>query len=224
MTYRRITVKLSAVRPTLLVFALIAGCSSTCFAGRPLSVDDANTADAGTGNIDFWFTRAPGNVNGWTVSPAYGIADGIELGATWATDTTNNTSASTLQLKFRLTAAKDQGCNFGTSIGVTQASDVSGNTPFMSALVTCNLQSGSVNLNLGLSRSPDSPTLKTWGLSFERELGTFTPHIEIFGVEQSAPTVQLGLRTMVTNSLQLDGSIGSTRGETTYTLGMRFFF
>ncbi len=216
--------KFSTRISALFVFAVAVLCSTASLAGRPLAVDDANTADVGTGNIDLWYTRLSGSINVWTIAPAYGITDGIEIGASLAADTTSNTSATTLGIKFRFTPSKKDGCNVGSSIGVTQASQGGGNTPYINGLLTCSGDAGSANLNLGLTRAPDSPTLKTWGLSFERELGAFTPHIEVFGVEQSTPTVQLGLRTMVTKNLQLDGSVGSNSGETTYTLGMRFFF
>ncbi len=217
--------KLSKVRavPLVLTFAALFF-SDASHAGRPLSVDDANTADVGTGNIDLWYTRFPGSVNVWTIAPAYGITEGIEIAASFAPDTTSNTSATTLGIKFRFTPSQKDGCNLGSSVGVTQASPGGGNTSFINGLLTCSGGAGSVNLNLGLTRAPDSPTLKTWGVSFERELGAFTPHIEVFGVEQSAPTVQLGLRTMVTKKFQLDGSVGSNSGETNCTLGMRFFF
>ena len=216
--------KLSTRISAPVIFAVAALCSTASFAGRPLAVDDANTADAGTGNVDLWYSRLPGSVNTWTLSPAYGITDGIELGAALSNDNTNNVNTTTLQAKFRLSASKKDGCNFGASVGVSQLSDGGGNTPFLNGLMTCNMEAGSLNLNLGLSRAPDSQTLNTWGISFEREVGAFTPHVEFFGVEKSAPTFQLGIRTMVTKSLQLDGSVGTNSGETSYTLGMRFFF
>ena len=216
--------KLSTKLVAPVIFAVAALCSTASFAGRPLAVDDANTADAGTGNVDLWYSRHPGNVNSWTLSPAYGITDGIELGAVLSNDNTNNVNTSALQAKFRLTGSKKDGCNFGASVGVSQVGNGGGNTPYINGLMTCNMEAGSMNLNLGLARGPDGPTLNTWGISFEREVGAFTPHVEFYGVERSAPTLQLGLRTMVTKSLQLDGSVGSTSGETFYTLGMRFFF
>lgn len=207
-----------------LVLAAALLCSTASFAGRPLVVDDANTADAGTGNIDVWFSRLPGNVNVWTVAPAYGIKDGIELGAALSTDTTANVSSTTLQAKFRLTESKKDGCNVGTSLGFSQASTGGGNTVFINGLMTCNGALGGFNLNLGLSRAPDGPTLNGWGVSFEREFGALTGHVEYFGVEKAAPTLQVGLRTMLSKSLQLDGSVGTSSGETSYSLGMRFFF
>ena len=36
------------------------------WAGRPLSVDDANVDDKGTGHVEAWFARGAGSTNGFT--------------------------------------------------------------------------------------------------------------------------------------------------------------
>jgi hypothetical protein len=55
-------------------------------------------------------------------------------------------------------------------------------------------------------------------------LGAVTPHIEWFGAQRSKPTLQLGLRGNVSESLQLDASLGRNDGVNIYTLGVKFSF
>jgi hypothetical protein len=207
-----------------VVFVLGALTATTAFAGRPLSVDDANVNDAGAGHVEFWYARQPGDVNVWTVAPAYGVVDGIEIGAALARDTSNNLSTTSLQVKFRITESKKSGCNVGAVLGASQPNDGSGNTPYINGLMSCNGEAGSLHINLGGNRGPNGPTLGTWGVAVEREFGAVTAHAEAFGQEQSAPVVQLGLRTMVLKTLQLDGTVGSTNGQSVFTLGLKFLF
>lgn len=53
-------------------------------AGRPLSTDDAGTADAGTCQVETWHERA-GAERAWVLAPACGVASGVEVGfdTTW---------------------------------------------------------------------------------------------------------------------------------------------
>jgi hypothetical protein len=52
----------------------------TAHAGRPLSTDDAGTADTKTCQVETWFERA-GSERAWVVAPACGVFPGVELGA-----------------------------------------------------------------------------------------------------------------------------------------------
>lgn len=207
------------------LFSLLALATTASIAGRPLGVDDANTDDAGTGHIEAWYARQPGSTDTYTIAPAFGIVDGIELDAAISRDQTNNLNTTMVQAKFRLTASKKDGCNVAATVGVQQPDNGTGSTPYLNGILTCNMEdTGSVHVNLGVNRAPGGPTLNTWGIAFEREFGSLTGHVEYFGQERGAPTIQLGLRTMVLKNLQVDGSVGSTGGETLYSVGVKFLF
>ncbi|TDP74033.1 hypothetical protein [Roseateles toxinivorans] len=73
-----------ALRLTLL--CAVAGiCSSpSVWAGRPLSSDDAATADPGTCQVESWLERQGGDRT-LVIAPACGIAPGMELAADYST-------------------------------------------------------------------------------------------------------------------------------------------
>ena len=206
----------------LMAVALVWG--ETCLAGRPLSVDDANVNDVGAGHVEMWYARQPGYTNVWTAAPAYGVAKGIEMGVAVARDATNDTSMNSLQAKFRLTSSLEKGCNVGATVGASQANNGVENTPFFNGLLSCNGGFGSVHLNLGSNSPPKGPSLGTWGLALERELGSFTVHGETFGQENGSPTVQLGLRTELVKNVQIDGTAGRVNGESVLSVGLKFQF
>jgi hypothetical protein len=194
---------------------------ASCLAGRPLTVDDANVNDVGAGHVEAWFERAGGN--NWTVAPAYGLTEGVEIAAALARDSSNRVTSSALQAKFRITESRKDGCNFGATLGLAHA-DASGNTPYLNGIFTCNMEGGAAHLNLGANRPSGSATLRTWGLAYEREHGAFTAHVEYFGEQHSAPTAQIGLRSEVVKNIQLDGTVGRSAGESIYSLGVKFMF
>lgn len=67
--------------PNALVAGLVLGLAGTsAWAGRPLSTDDAGTANARSCFVEGWFTRVDG-AHASTLAPACGVADGVELGA-----------------------------------------------------------------------------------------------------------------------------------------------
>ena len=216
-------VRCSRLSPLMLMaVALVWG--ETCLAGRPLSVDDANVNDVGAGHVEMWYARQPGYTNVWTVAPAYGIAKGIEIGVAVARDATNDSSTNSLQAKFRLTPSLEKGCNVGATVVASQANNGVENTPFFNGLLSCNGGFGSVHLNLGSNSPPTGPSLGTWGLALERELGAFTVHAETFGQENGNPTVQLGLRTELVKNVQIDGTAGRVNGESVLSVGLKFQF
>jgi hypothetical protein len=209
---------------SLLLFAAALLWAQPSLAGRPLSVDDANVNDVGAGHVEMWYARQPGYTNVWTVAPAYGVAKGIEIGVAVARDATNDSSTNSLQAKFRLTPSLEKGCNLGASVGASQANNGVENTPFFNGLLSCNGGFGSVHLNLGSNSPPTGPSLGTWGLALERELGSFTVHAETFGQENGNPTVQLGLRTELVKNVQIDGTAGRVNGESVLSVGLKFQF
>jgi hypothetical protein len=212
-------------RQTLVALTLLLG-TATCMAGRPLAVDDANVNDVGAGHVEMFYQRLPGATHAWTISPAYGVAEGVELAASFNRDNTADIHTTAIQAKFRLTESRKNGCNLATSLGFSQPNGGGlGLSKFINGLASCNAgDAGSVHLNLGLVNPPGGPTVGVWGLAFEREFGAITGHAEVFGQENQAPTVQFGLRRLVTPSLQLDATVGSLQGETLYSVGLKFLF
>lgn len=216
----RITAKTTA--PLIFIWAIFS--TSVCLAGRPLTVDDANVGDVGTGQVETWYARQADGADVLTVAPAYGLMEGVEIGASWSRDATNNVNTTAVQAKFRLTPSLEQGCNVGAVIGVSQPNDGSDNTPYLNGLLSCNSEAGSLHVNLGANHPPGGPTLKSWGLAVEREFGAVTAHAEYFGQEQSSPTFQLGLRAELLKNVQIDGTVGQSSGDALFSLGLKYQF
>ena len=216
--------RITAKTPALLIFTLAIFSTSVCLAGRPLTVDDANVGDVGAGQVEAWYARQADGANVWTVAPAYGVMEGVEIGASWSRDATNNVNTTAVQAKFRLTPSLEQGCNVGAVIGVSQPNDGSGNTPYLNGLLSCNSAAGSLHLNLGANHPAGGQTLRSWGLAVEREMGAVTAHIEYFGQEQTSPTLQLGLRTELLKNVQIDGAVGHSGGDALFSIGLKYQF
>lgn len=207
-----------------LTLVVLAAACGAAFAGRPLTVDDANTNDKGAGHVEAWVARADGAtvVN---VAPAFAPLDGVEFAATLSRDTTNKVNASAVQAKVILTERQDKGCNLGASGGFAHVGGGGGNGRFVTGLLTCNAGDlGSLHLNLGLTKASGESSVRTWGVAFEQELGAVTPHLEFFGEKGSKPTAQVGARTEIAKGVQLDGTIGRSDGRSVYSLGMKFQF
>lgn len=222
----------TACRASLALSALAAlACLWTqpSLAGRPLTVDDANVNDVGVAHVETWAERQADGSKLWTVAPAYGLANGIEIGASAARDATNRLNTVALQAKFRLTPSQQDGCNWGAVIGIAKtrgggddAANV--NTPYLNGLYTCNLPAGALHLNLGANRPSGSRTLTTWGIAFERELGAVTAHVEYFGQTHSAHTFQIGARTDIAKNIQIDATLGRNHSTPVFSLGLKVGF
>jgi hypothetical protein len=209
------------------LISLAALSASNSFAGRPLAVDDANVNDTGSGHVETFYQRGAGGANSWTISPAYGIIEGVEIAAAFNRDNTADVNTTSIQGKIRLTASKKDGCNVATSFGLSQPNTAGvGTSSFISGLMSCNMdEAGSVHVNLGVVFPPaDANRVGVWGIAYEREFGPVTGHVEMFGQESALPTFQIGLRTMVTKTIQLDGTVGSTNNESIYSVGLKFLF
>lgn len=75
------------VTKAALIVIAVCGCLSqvpTAWAGRPLSADDASTADAGSCQLESWL-EGQGSDRALVVAPACGIAPGMELAADYTT-------------------------------------------------------------------------------------------------------------------------------------------
>jgi hypothetical protein len=211
---------------TSVLFSLISLASTSSFAGRPLTVDDADVDDKGKGHVETSYQRGVGGTHSWTISPAYGIFDGVEIAAAFNRDNTEDVNTTSIQVKFRLTESKKDGCNFAVSFGLAHPNTPSvGSSQALDGLMTCSTQGeGSMHLNLGVVRPPEGASVGTWGFAYEREFGAVTGHLEFFGQENAQPTVQLGLRSMISKTIQIDGAVGSTRAEPMYSVGLKFLF
>ncbi|WP_372827790.1 hypothetical protein [Polaromonas sp.] len=193
-------------------------------AGRPLTVDDANTDDAGSGHVEGWYARQPGRANTWTVAPAYAPIDGLELGALATRDRTAASTSQSLQAKWRITPSRENGCNSAAVLGVSQTRGQSGTTPFLNGLLTCSSTWGATHMNLGAQRAPGGPGVGSWGLAHEREWGQVTMHAEAFGQRLAKPTFQMGVRTNLARQLQVDATLGRINRETLFSVGLKQSF
>lgn len=209
-------------RPLLVVAGLLACLSAQ--AGRPLTVDDANTDDAGTGHVEGWYARQPGHAHTWTVAPAYAPVDGLELGASFTRDRSAATTNQALQAKWRITPSQEVGCNAAAVLGATQTRGQSGTTPYLNGLLSCNSPWGATHVNVGGQWPSGGPGVATWGLAHERAFGAATVHVEAFGQRLAKPTFQVGTRTNLTHRLQLDATVGRSNRETLLSVGLKQSF
>ncbi|MDP3357311.1 MAG: hypothetical protein Q8M51_15800 [Polaromonas sp.] len=209
--------------PRLLLAASLLACGFAN-AGRPLTVDDANTDDAGSGHVEGWYARQPGRANTFTVAPAYAPIDGLELGASVTRDRTAASTSQSLQAKWRITPSLENGCNPAAAMGASQTRGQSGTTPYLNSLLTCNSALGSTHVNLGAQRASGGPGVGTWGLAHEREWGPVTVHAEAFGQRLSKPTFQLGARKDLSPNLQLDATLGRNNHQGLVSVGFKQSF
>lgn len=202
---------------------MLLGSSSAAMAGRPLTVDDAGVNDAGHGHVEAWVARAD-HATTTTVSPAYAFRDGMEIAAALSRTPSASETASAVQLKWRITPSQDKGCNVGVAAGVSHVTG-GGTTPHVNGLFTCNHPDwGALHLNAGGFKPRDASTLATWGVAVERPWSGVTLNLEAFGAQHEKPTVAFGLRSQVTEALQLDGSVGRKDGRSLASVGLKVQF
>lgn len=211
----------AAVR--LALIALSALGSIPALAGRPLTVDDANTDDARHGHLEAWVAREPGST-AYNLAPAYAPGDGLELGALLARDTRASVTLRGLQAKWRITPKQENGCNTGAVLGWSRANGTA-DAVSLNGLLSCHhAERGSVHTNLGATKAGGTAASVNWGLAYERDLKLVTPSIEWFGNQGGKPTLQAGLRGNMARSIQLDGSVGRRGRATLYSLGTKLQF
>jgi hypothetical protein len=206
----------SSSRVALACSAALLLMAGSAFAGRPLNVDDANVNDKGKGHVEAWVTRAEG-ISIYSIAPAYAAFEGVEFGGMVARENESRLTMTGVQAKWRITASQDKGCNVGATFGLSRAKvqGFSASGQSLTGLFSCNgLAGGSLHVNLGVDRVSGGETSNRWGLAFERSFGALTPNIEWFGSEGSKPSFNIGLRGMITDTVQLDGSVGRSDGVT----------
>lgn len=198
--------------------------TTNAWAGRPLTVDDAGMNEKGNGHIELWYAADNAGSRAFNIAPAYAAFENVEFGALLSRDTSLMSTAYAVQAKLILTPSKKDGCNVGVSAGIGWERHVSGNSPFANALLTCNMEAGSVHLNAGVVRSTGASAHETWGAAFEREFGAVTAHVEVFGERGAKATTQLGLRSEIAPKWQLDGTVGRHSNDTVYSIGLKRSF
>lgn len=205
-----------------LTFCLLA---SPAHAGRPLAVDDANVNEKGAGHVEVWVARDSSKIDTWNVAPAFAPVEGLEIGVSYAKARKNGNAEQAIQAKWRITPSQENGCNVASTLGTVHEKSV-GSSPFLVGILTCNSALGSVHVNLTRHNPKDEKSYNSWGVAFEREVGSVTPHIEIFGDQGGKPTVQFGAKTEIAEGLQLDGTVGRDREKkaNVFSMGFKYSF
>lgn len=216
------TESLAALAAPASALALTLLCSGA-WAGRPLSVDDANVDDKGTGHVEAWFSREARSTNVFNVVPAYSPWEVVEFSIPLARNRTNAVSAIGALVRVRITEPQKSGCNFLVALG-QQHQNPGGNQPYAYSAATCKKNEFALNANLGAAKPSGASSFGTWGLALERDHGDLVGHVEAFGQEHAKPTFQVGARKELGKGFQLDGSVGRTDGDTIFSLGVKFNF
>ena len=219
-----ISFNLHTLRPSFAIGFACTLLSTAAWAGRPLSVDDADVNEVGHGHVEMWFERTLGPSRSLIVAPAYSPIEGIEIAAAVARDTTASSTSMAVQAKWRITPVQESGRNFGASASLAKTRGESDNTTAVTGLMTCNVPIGAVNVNVGALRAAGVSTVATWGLSLSRAFGDITGHVEAFGQQQGKTTLQVGARYDIAKNIQLDGTVGRGDGQTLYSAGMKVGF
>ena len=197
--------------------------ANAAWAGRPLSVDDANVNDAGKGHVETWFAHESGST-AFYVAPAYAIRNNLELSAVYGRESQSGANAMTLQAKYRISQPQDNGCNTAVAGGVTHYNQGGGNAPYIYGAVSCNVLSFAVHGNVGGLKPSGASGKMFWGIAAEKPFGNVTAHAEVFATEGERMTKQVGLRTNLSDNIQLDGTVGRQGGFNKYSIGMKFSF
>jgi len=194
-------------------------------AGRPLAVDDANVNEKGAGHVEVWVARDGEKNNIGNVAPAFAPIEGVEVGVSYAKASKNGTAEKAIQAKWRITPSQENGCNFASTLGTVHVAGV-GSSPFLVGIMTCNSAVGSFHTNITRHNPKDEASFNTWGVAFERTVGSLTPHIEVFGDEGGKPTFQIGAKKEIADGIQLDATLGSDRQNraTVFSIGFKFAF
>ena len=194
-------------------------------AGRPLAVDDANVNDKGAGHVEIWVARDSDKINTWNVAPAFAPVEGVEVGVSYAKARKSGTAEQAIQAKWRITPSQENGCNVASTLGTVHEKGV-GNSPYLVGILTCNSAAGAIHVNVTRHNPKDEKSFNSWGVAFERQMGSITPHIEMFGDQGQKASVQMGAKTEIAQGLQLDATIGRDRQNraNVFSLGVKQAF
>ncbi|HEY2929723.1 hypothetical protein [Piscinibacter sp.] len=201
--------------------ALAALCAAAQ-AGRPLLVDDANVNEVGAGHVEAWHERMPGGATAWTVAPAYAPWKAVELSVAHARSASWQRDVRRLQAKIQLAEPRDGGCHPAIAFGAFEGDDPT--TRFAIGIVTCDIASGALHLNIGGSRESGGTTVPTYGAAWEQPVGPLVGHVEWLGQRHAPATIAIGLRRDVVKHLQLDASVARNAGQTLFSVGFKSQF
>ncbi|WP_326543697.1 hypothetical protein [Pseudorhodoferax sp.] len=204
--------------------AWLLAAAAPAWAGRPLTVDDANVAEPGGGQVESWYARPAGRDRLWTTTLGVGVLGWMELGLGVERNFSVPETSTAVQAKVRLTPSVEGGCNAGAVLGRMHLHRERGDATYVNGLATCNLDGGPLHLNLGAHRADGGGTHATWGAAKEFELGAVTAHVEAFGQRGSKPTLQFGLRRELAKDLQIDGTLGRSERKAVFSVGLRVGF
>ena len=184
--------------------------------------------EVGHGHVEVWWEGQRGQPGTVYMAPAFTPNAGLELGAVLARDRNERHTLQGLQAKWLWSPAQEQGCNAGSSAGVVHrrqgAGQSAGSVVALNLIGTCAATWGVVHANLGSQRERGQSWRATWGASVERSWGAITPHLEAFGTQHSAPTLQTGARWEWAPGRQLDATIGRQQGRTLLSVGFAVGF
>jgi hypothetical protein len=208
----------------LAAVVLLCLASVPAWAGRPLTVDDANVAEVGGGQVESWYARPAGRDRLWTSTLGVGVLDWLELGVGVERNFSVPETSTAVQAKMRLTPSVEGGCNLGAVVGRQHLHREGGDATYANGIVTCNLDGGPLHLNLGAHRPDGGGTHALWGVAKEFDLGAVTAHVEAFGQQHGKPTLQFGLRREIVKNLQIDGTLGRSDRKAVFSVGLRVGF
>jgi hypothetical protein len=214
-------------KSTLVALFPLALCmlGTQAHAGRPLAVDDANVNEKGAGHVEVWVARDSDKIDTWNVAPAFAPIEGVEIGVSYAKARKNGNAEQAIQAKWRITPSQENGCNVASTLGSVHEKTV-GSSPYLVGILTCNSALGAVHVNLTRHNPKDEKNYSSWGVAFERPMGSITPHIEMFGDEGAKPTVQIGAKTEIADGLQLDATVARERqtNANVFSIGFKYAF
>lgn len=193
-------------------------------AGRPLTVDDATIADAGSCQLEAWHEAGAGQRASWAM-PACNFTGKLELALGMQTLQTAQSSsrAMALQGKTILRALADNGWGAGLVLA-RQGGQQAATTINLPVSLAWHGQDTLLHANLGASRADRQGMAATWGLAVEQQLGSATvASVEKFGQRAGGSTTQFGLRhDILPGRLQLDVSWGRRSGshDSLWSLGL----
>jgi hypothetical protein len=175
--------------------------------------------------VEVWVARDSNKVDTWNIAPAFAPVEGVEIGVSYAKARKNGNAEQAIQAKWRITPSQENGCNVASTLGSVHEKSV-GSSPYLVGILSCNSALGSVHVNLTRHRPKDEKNYNSWGVAFERAMGSVTPHVEIFGDEGGKPTVQFGAKTEIAEGLQLDATAGRDRQNraNVFSMGLKYSF
>jgi hypothetical protein len=155
----------------LPILFLLAACPMLAHAGRPLSSDDAGTADPGTCQVEAWGEKA-GSDRAWVVAPACGLVAGVELGADYTLPKPRDPVRAEAGLALKWVpeswkldtglGALNFGLKFAAAWAKPSAASWQGSGSSVLGLATLEVNDAvTVHANLGLARDRESATRAT---------------------------------------------------------------